>query len=209
MKKRIYVCISVLSIFCILFQSLSYISYRAARESKNKQLESVVQEKGEAELGQATVLPVLQATEVLLQSGAEYVCINYNTVTGDRTREKGSVRSDFVGWTREEVLQYMKDYLENMSEEEKKRGLVSFELLSFSAESLHVKKTYTPKQQYEFLLVVEDNEVIVYDGEWKNIYEKTGIDASMLDEEARKGLSKGIYVKDQEELYSILEDYSS
>ena len=58
-------------------------------------------------------------------------------------------------------------------------------------------------------MVVENNEVVVYYSDWKNVYENTGIDATALPVEEQKKLSSGIKIKDDAELYSMLEDYSS
>lgn len=43
----------------------------------------------------------------------------------------------------------------------------------------------------------------------KTVYEHTGIKISSLSAKERKQLKKGIEVKDEEELYGILENYSS
>jgi len=64
-------------------------------------------------------------------------------------------------------------------------------------------------QNMHFLLVVEDNEIVVYDAKWKNVYERTGIQIQGLMQEEQEKLIQGMYVKDEKELYSILEDYSS
>ena len=72
-----------------------------------------------------------------------------------------------------------------------------------------MQKIYESKAKYQFLLVVENNEVVIYDEKWENQYEKTGITTERLSEKEKNKLMKGIYVKDEKELYSILEDYSS
>lgn len=153
------------------------------------------------------VVSVNQADDILLQPEAEYVCVIYNRDTGEQTRECGTISSEFIGCNRKDVEKYLEEYMENTSKEE---GLVSFEMTSFSSEALHVKKVYeTDKSEYAFLLVVEDNEIVVYDAKWENVYERTGIQIQGLMQEEQEKLIQGMYVKDEKELYSILEDYSS
>ena len=81
--------------------------------------------------------------------------------------------------------------------------------MSFSSDYIQIEKVYAPKQKYKYLLVVENNEVVIYDEKWEKRYEQTGIFIEDLGEEEKNKLMEGIYVKDEAELYSILEDYSS
>jgi hypothetical protein len=58
-------------------------------------------------------------------------------------------------------------------------------------------------------LIAVDGEVVVYYGDKKTVYEYTGIETKNLSREEKTMLKKGIEVKDEEELYQILENYSS
>ena len=49
----------------------------------------------------------------------------------------------------------------------------------------------------------------IYYGDKKTIFDYTGIKASRLDKKERNALKKGVEVKDEDELYGILENYSS
>lgn len=51
--------------------------------------------------------------------------------------------------------------------------------------------------------------MIAYYGDMKTVYEHTGIAVSSLSRKEKQQLKKGIEVKDEEELYGILENYSS
>ena len=46
-------------------------------------------------------------------------------------------------------------------------------------------------------------------GDKKTIFDYTGIKTSRLDKKERNALKKGVEVKDEDELYGILENYSS
>lgn len=204
MKKWIYWCIACTSLFCILFQIIFYMSFVKMTERKKEEQAQVVATPA---VTMSDVVSVNQADDILLQPEAEYVCVIYNRDTGEQTRECGTISSEFIGCNRKDVEKYLEEYMENTSKEE---GLVSFEMTSFSSEALHVKKVYeTDKSEYAFLLVVEDNEIVVYDAKWENVYERTGIQIQGLMQEEQEKLIQGMYVKDEKELYSILEDYSS
>lgn len=204
MKKWIYWCIACTSLFCILFQVIFYMSFVKMTERKKEEQAQVVATPA---VTMSDVVSVNQADDILLQPEAEYVCVIYNRDTGEQTRECGTISSEFIGCNRKDVEKYLEEYMENTSKEE---GLVSFEMTSFSSEALHVKKVYeTDKSEYAFLLVVEDNEIVVYDAKWENVYERTGIQIQGLMQEEQEKLIQGMYVKDEKELYSILEDYSS
>lgn len=209
MKKWMYWCIACTSLFCILFQVIFYMSFVKMTERKRaeKQIEEQAQAVATPAATMSDAVSVNQADDILLQPGAEYVCVIYNRDTGEQTRECGTISSEFIGCNREDVETYLEEYME---EDSKEKGLVSFEMTSFSSEALHVKKVYeTDKSEYAFLLVVEDNEIVVYDAKWKNVYERTGIQIQGLMQEEQEKLIQGMYVKDEKELYSILEDYSS
>ena len=201
MKEKIYIIISVMSAICIAFSIVSYRSYNKAYKNYQKHQEEIKQRES---------VSVENTKDLLVQPDTECVYLTYNAITEDTTETKSRVATSFIAWTREEILSYLAGYMECLPEEEREKGLVSYELLSFSPEEMVFKKTYNPDEAiYRYYMVVENNEVVVYYSDWKNVYENTGIDATMLPIEEQKKLSGGIKVKDDAELYSMLEDYSS
>ena len=54
-----------------------------------------------------------------------------------------------------------------------------------------------------------NNSIVVYYSDKQTVFEYTGISADELAEEDRAGLLYGVWVKDEDELYSILENYTS
>lgn len=209
MKKWMYWCIACTSVFCILFQVIFYMSFvkMSERKKEEKQIEQQARGVATPKATMSEAVSVNQADEILLQPGAEYVCVIYNRDTGEQSRECGTISSELVGCNREDIEKYLEEYMEKDSKE---KGLVSYEMISFSSEALHVKKVYEiNKDEYDFLLVVEDNEIVVYDAKWKKVYERTGLQIQGLMQKEQEKLIHGMYVKDEKELYSILEDYSS
>lgn len=201
MKEKKYIIISAMSLSCIVFSIVSYASYNKAYNYYQKQQQEMLQKES---------ISVDNERDVLVEPDTECVYLTYNALTEDTTESKSRVSTSFIAWTREEILSYLAGYMESLPIEEQEKGLVSYELLSFSSEEMVFKKTYNPDEAtYRYYMVVEDNEVVVYYSDWKNVYENTGIDATLLSVEEQKKLSSGIKVKDDAELYSILEDYSS
>lgn len=58
-------------------------------------------------------------------------------------------------------------------------------------------------------MVVEDGKIVVYYSDLKTVYEYTDIEALYLPENTRNDLMKGIYIKDEDELFTLLESFSS
>ena len=134
--------------------------------------------------------------------------LNVNTVY---QIQRYDVQKDTTaGFTREQADGYFKDYMNRLPVEEYLDGLQSIGIVSFSAERLVVKRIYdNSKVEYRFYLIAVDGEVVVYYGDKKTVYEYTGIETKNLSKEERTMLKKGLEVKDEEELYGILENYSS
>ena len=62
---------------------------------------------------------------------------------------------------------------------------------------------------YQFLLVNSDNYVTVYSVPEKEIYEYTDVIMDVLPVELQMEIDTGKYLKDEEELYNFLENYTS
>lgn len=197
-----YKVVCAISFLSIIFSLSYYYSYKNAWEIyEKKQLEQEMNRKS---------YPVGKQEEAIIKPGAKCIYQIIDSKTGAMTEEEGFVTSDIVAFKRSDVLLYLEDYMEHLPEEEAQKGLESYTLSYFSADKVIFQKIYNPqKASYMYYIVVENNIVVVYYTDWKTVYEYTGIDASKLDIEEQKKLSNGIKVKDDEELYSILENYSS
>jgi hypothetical protein len=147
--------------------------------------------------------------EVVLPT-TTYVLETYDVKTDTLESQEQNPPGFLVGLTREEVITYLSEYMNDMTLSEYNKGLVSYELLSFSAERVVIRKSYNEDLiLYRFYVVVKNGYVIVYNSDLKSVYKYTHIEAKDLPEEDRIKLSKGIYVDSLEDLYSLLESYSS
>ncbi len=139
-----------------------------------------------------------------------YQVQNYDAQKDTTATDYRTLPQDLVGFTREQADDYFKAYMNRLPVEEYLDGLQSVGIVSFSEERLVVKKIYdSSKVKYRFYLIAVDGEVVVYYGDKKTVYEYTGIETENLSKEERTMLKKGLEVKDEEELYGILENYSS
>ncbi len=134
----------------------------------------------------------------------------YDAATDKTVTEYETLPGELVGASRKDVDAYFQQYTLDLPAEEFLDGLQSVGVVSFSKERLVVKKIYdASKVDYRYYLIALDGEVVVYYGDKKTVYEYTGIEVKDLPAQDRKALKNGIEVKDEEELYSILENFSS
>ena len=68
---------------------------------------------------------------------------------------------------------------------------------------------YKRQDQYEFLLVDHNDYVAVYQLPEREIYEYTDVIMEVLPEDVQKEVQHGKYIKNEEELYNFLENYTS
>lgn len=64
-------------------------------------------------------------------------------------------------------------------------------------------------ENYEYVLVDHNNYVAVYQLPERTIYEYTDVIMDVLPEETREEIRKGKYLRNEEELYNFLENYTS
>ena len=150
------------------------------------------------------------AEEDTLQVDTVYQIQSYDASTQSLATDYETLPQELVGLNREEADDYCKAYMDKLPVEEYLNGLQSMGVVAFSGERLVVKKIYdSTKVKFRYYLIAVDREVVVYYGDKKTVYEYTGIETDRLSTEEKKMLKKGIEVKDEEELYGILENYSS
>lgn len=160
-----------------------------------------VQESGAQETSAVTDT-VLPTTGYTLQT--------YDMKAGSISEEELPTPSYLIGLTRDEVMGYLKDYLTDIPLNEFEKGLVSFELISFSTEGVVLRKTYNPDSvEYKYFLKAVNGYIVAYYGDQKTVYDYTGVSVENLPLEDRLQLENGISVKDLDELYAVLENYSS
>ena len=159
--------------------------------------------------------PSAEAEEVLftpetLCVDTEYVLeetdILYHTVVETTWR----LPDKYVGMNREQFLQAMEVYESFPPLSELERGFIGLEVLSFSRERVVVRMNYKFVQpSSSFYLAVYDNEVIVYLEDMQTVYIETDIRLDSLPNDVQQSIIDMMWIKDEEALYSFLENYSS
>lgn len=194
--KRRYLYVSIFFVFGMLMTLLFFHSYR----SYKKEHQSAVKNR---------VNPVDTVKEIRTNTSMKYIVEVYEGVTGVITREESTIPAEIAGKTREELEQYFAAYNEAHEGETNKEIPQQKELISFSKDQIVVRENYLVDEERSFFLKAEEGQVVVYHEDQKTPYEYTGIPVDSLPEEEKKKLEQGFFVKDEEELYSMLENLSS
>ena len=183
-------------------ENKSLLNQLARQEEELTELTELTQEQENIAAGviaHNTVLPTVS-----------YIEETYNNVTGQLDSVERTAPGFLIGMTREELTEYVVNYMENLSLAEYEAGLLAYEIVSFSENKVVLRKTYDASMvPYKYYVNITDGMVTVFYSDMESVFEYTHIPAVDLAEEDRLALIEGIYVKDREELYSILEGFSS
>ncbi len=210
MRKKAMAYLAGTGLFIVVLSFCYYGSYKLAlnqfQEENNTVVEENLQENGSmAELVETNTMEIDRITE-----NTRCILEVYDLQKQVLDKKETEIKSSFYGFTREEVLMYLEAFIEEMPDAEKEKGLVSYELVSFSPDEMVLRKNYDSNRlEYEFFIKTEEEEVVVYFSDKTRIFEYTGISTDNLLEEEKIRLQEGFYVKDKAELYGILENYSS
>ena len=154
-------------------------------------------------------LAVASSSETLYV-GTQYVLEETDILRKTVVETTWRIPNRYVGMNREQFLTAMKVYESSPPLSELERGFVGLEVLSFSRERVVVQMNYRYIQPSEsFYLAVYDNQVVVYLEDKETIYIATEISLSTLPEDVQQEIIQMMWVESEEELYSLLETYSS
>jgi hypothetical protein len=205
---------------CVLFSTCYYLSYLHALKDFN---ERAIERKGLlidlAQNIEPTAMPeeeeeqdsesVMQLDMIVLPT-TQYTLQTYDMKSDTTDTQILNPPAYLVGLTRTEIVEYLTTYMSDMPLSEYNKGLLSYELIYFSDEEVIIKKSYNQDfVPFRFYVVIKDGYVVVYNSDLKSVYSYTHIEAKNLPEEDRIDLVQGIYVNSLDELYSLLESYSS
>lgn len=113
---------------------------------------------------------------------------------------------EVLGYNRQQLIDYLTTYMSKNKDE----TLVNIQLVSFSTDSVVVRKTVrTIEKTYNYYVLVENGMISVYKADKETKYFDTGIHLSEVEEKERQKLTDGFYVEDIRELYNYLESITS
>lgn len=219
LKKALVYLLSFLSL-SVLFSACYYLSYQHAlnefnRRAIERNMEYAKLEKqadvdsSEDDPSSNSVSVGTQAVETI-QPSTKYILEIVDLKTGAVDSETLNPPGFLVGLTKDEVNDYLVEYMSDLTLSEYNRGLKAYELIRFSDKEVVMRKSYDEDLvPFRFYVVVKNGYVIVYNSDLKSVYNYTHIEAKNLPEKDRIKLSEGIYVNSLDELYALLESYSS
>ena len=181
----------------LIISLMCYGSYRYA--DKTEEEEQV--EEDSTQTGTKKEQTVTEQTK--------YIIEKYDQESKEIVREEHKIPTEYVGLDRSQMEDRLAEEMATISKEEEENGLINISLQSFSSEQIVVRNIYIHKAKEGFTLKLLDGEVAIYSGDGKELYEKTGIREENLTNKDRKSLKKGYTVRNEKELYSILENFSS
>lgn len=148
--------------------------------------------------------------EERIDSYTNYVLESYDMTNYELHEEKLPMPSEYIGLTRDELINYLEDYSKYPSEEDQEHFLEDIQLISFSDEEIIIRKSFKPEEIPEtFYLMVENNMVNVYYKDKKTVYMYTDISLDTLPPDVQSEIISIKYIRSPEELYNFLETYSS
>lgn len=166
-------------------------------------------EDRESSYGEEEAEEVLSSGETLCVD-TEYVLEETDILYHTAVETTWRLPDKYVGMNREQFLQAMEVYESFPPLSELERGFVGLEVLSFSRERVVVRMDYKFVQpSSSFYLAVYDNEVVVYLEDMKTVYIETDIRLDSLPDDVQQSIIDMMWIKDEEALYSFLENYSS
>lgn len=114
-----------------------------------------------------------------------------------------------LGCDKNGVRKYLEDYMKHLSYEEREKGLVSYELISYNDNHIVFRKTFK-KQEYKGYYAKSFNgTIVILNGDNKTVYEYTQITINSLPEELQDKVLDGYPLESEEDLYNFLENYST
>jgi hypothetical protein len=217
--KKALIYLGSIVLLGVMFSTCYYMSYlRALNEFNQKAIERKDQlleltrkaDPTPAVVEENDTVSVDEQSEAIVLPTTRYILEVYNLKSDQLDTQELNPPAYLIGLTRTQIEEYLLAYMRDLPLSEYNKGLISYELIRFSDTEVVIKKTYNEDfVPFRFYVVVKDGYVVVYNSDLKSVYSYTHILASELPEEDRIALSQGIYVNSLEDLYSLLESYSS
>lgn len=190
----------VISSFFVALLALCVLCYGSYRHAEQVAEQKKQEEKENVQAG--------KVKEQKTTSKTKYRIERYDSESEEMVKEERSIPVQYVGVTRTQLEKILKEELAKGSGEGEQR-ITNMELISFSEEEIIIRKVYAEQEEEGFVLKIVGGEVVVYDAKSGELYEMTGLQETDLLPEDREALQNGYEIKNEKELYSILENFSS
>lgn len=165
------------------------------------------------QLKEREVLPETMETTnqgAVTTSDTEYVVETYDIYTNEIEEIAYNIPSEFIGYTREEIVEKFQQFEDNPSIEDLEIGFVDYSVVYFSPERLVIRKNYDSSNAgYKYCILSERGLLTVYYIDRKTVYEYTNIETAHLPTDVQLEVIEGKRFKSLKEVFSFLETYSS
>ncbi len=211
--NKVYWSITGFSILVILFSIGYYVSFNNAKVTypQSELNKAEVRNIGDDEDDSNTVQAVdaNKGAVIRTDSNTLYIEESYDVADAIYQDKEIAIPQEYIGLTRVEIQNKLQEYMKNPPQEEVKKGLVSITLNAFSKASITIRKVYDNKDHYAYFLTEYGGYVVVYTNDKKTLVDQTGILISDLSLDQQKEVKNGVYVDDLDQLYGLLESYTS
>ena len=133
-----------------------------------------------------------------------------NLKTGEKVIDESPMPAMYLGLEREELLSELNNYMTDLPLKELEDGLVSFDIESYSTNEVVLRKTYYPDENYQkYYVIYRQGRIVIYYSDRKTVFEYPDIKLGDLPIDLQCEILSGKEMKDETELYSFLQNYSS
>lgn len=185
-----------------------YDTEEQARSAQNGETETQEDMSGQQEAARAA-----EIRRNVADIATSYIVEEYDRYTREKQVTTQRLPEQYVGMSRKELEDALRQYLEAPSFADLERGLQDVRLISFSPEQITVRKSYylkpkEPELDY-YYLIEEQGYVVVYYQNMDNLFCETGIELETLPKRLQLEIAETKTIETEEELYAFLESYSS
>lgn len=143
-------------------------------------------------------------TENKILPTTEYILQSKSLNDGSVSRMALNLPESFVGMNRGEFINAMRDLTSE------KENIVGCCVVSFSSERVVVEETtFEPEEEQRFYLKVDEDKLVVLYGDRKTVYLETDIRIEDLSDKMDVGSLDGYSISSEQELFDLLEAFSS
>ena len=151
---------------------------------------------------------VIASSVEKISSDTKLTTISIDKKNKSTSKETKVMPINMIGLTKVSLVKYYDYYINNMPTEEMAKGLLSVRVIKFSKKEVVIQKIYD-ESTVLYYVTEENGYVKVFYADKKTLYESTEILMNELPVLEQENIKAGMFVKDKDELITILESYSS
>ena len=156
------------------------------------------------------VYETASGSSVVTTCDTRYILTEYNLEDHSKTERQEQIPDMYLGMDRTGLEDALAEYRNHPTLEDIEKGFCDIRLESFSSSKIHITKSYQPPEKSAgYYLMVLDGKIVVMEKDQETIYLTTDIYADALSDSLKKELLLGKYIQTIDELYGVLESYTS